>query len=1090
MKRYILLVISISLGTRITAQTGNYSLPLVENGQWFIARGDEKIKLPQEYNYVNHFDNLGYAYFCNGTNYGVIDTTGKVKISGKQFEIVQYSNGLFRYAVEKGYILQSLKNNTKTPCSWSKKLDENWLCYKQEGNSYVMHTSWKNAIPILSEKSITSMQYGFLYVMKYDLSYSLYNSDGVLLEENPEIVREINTNFYVKGAKNHFILNSNGKITLPINASNVQVKPNYITFCSQGKVHLIEQENNLELFSADGDNLTPYKNKYYVYKDFRVGLLDAKGKQILPPIYRNFYELQGNYVVNRNGNSGLCDSEGKELIPCVFQSITPQGEYYRTTIFTGTCGLYSGVTFKEIYAPYFNKINIDQLNLRAWDNTRLVLVEMDKNHNEKNRLYLNNVISINTYKDNSKLNVFDPRLFKLGWFYTSKMKTNEETKSRTTTYSWGIQIDDSVRIKPRFRTPTYVANANFSLVPTKKLDNIIETSLLGSIEIGNTLMGHDAIHNEKLKTMNTSPILLFDSTDFYSKEYARMHTNKSFGIVTKDGISHEYFYVDNDYDGYARFCKSGKLEAETNNKSNVTYPDFILNSRLNTSDAQKNIRINNASWNYLNVKGDSIFKEPFLYASNFYKKTAVVQGKKGFGVIRNDSIIIPTVFSSIARIPQAKDTLFLVTRKREKMNYLDSNLHELKITISAIVDRSDSLIVIRNGTNYQLLSSANKILESGPRKYFLMNKHYVIHKERKQFIIRNSSLQEIGRSPLKPIEFINDTHFFVEYHKRKAVLNVQGDTLIDFRYTDLENHQRFILGIDEEFVIHVFNNKFKQIIHKKPKKSYSVKTSYEGEIIALQIDNTIHMYNQLGKHVSKFHLDKKQFIVEIYRNLITTSDNQFLTVEGVPIPLKNKYYSTLFVDSNYFGYQDIYGKCHLHTPNCSDVLSKEIKYFLKYHGDDVFSYIDSLGVYTIHDLKNNQKYLYAKEVIGKFSDGFLLLKIENTYEFVDRNFQNIFQKSFDFATPYKHGMAAVMLDKNWTIIGKQGFQKSLPNHEEIECIGPNLYCIETHNYYGIYDSHGKVIVPASYLKIEFTNGIIQATRLGVIDYFTMDGKKI
>ena len=93
--------------------------------------------------------------------------------------------------------------------------------------------------------------------------------------------------------------------------------------------------------------------------------------------------------------------------------------------------------------------------------------------------------------------------------------------------------------------------------------------------------------------------------------------------------------------------------------------------------------------------------------------------------------------------------------------------------------------------------------------------------------------------------------------------------------------------------------------------------------------------------------------------------------------------------------------------------------------------------------------------------------------------------------PFKDGIAPVMIDKNWTLIGKQGFQKALPTYNHIEKKGVNLYSIETHNFFGIYDSHGKVIIEPTYLSIHFLeDGIIQATKLGVIDYYTMDVRKL
>jgi hypothetical protein len=63
----------------------------VENGQWYISIGTKKIKLKNTYNYVNYFDNTGHAYFCNGSKYGIIDSTGKEKLAAKQLEIIQYS---------------------------------------------------------------------------------------------------------------------------------------------------------------------------------------------------------------------------------------------------------------------------------------------------------------------------------------------------------------------------------------------------------------------------------------------------------------------------------------------------------------------------------------------------------------------------------------------------------------------------------------------------------------------------------------------------------------------------------------------------------------------------------------------------------------------------------------------------------------------------------------------------------------------------------------------------------------------------------------------------------------------------------------
>ncbi len=1090
MKRFLtLFILSLQLGN-LRAQTINYALPKVENGQWYISQGQKKTKLPNTYNYVNFFDNTGHAYFSNGSKYGIIDSTGKEKVTAKQLEIIQYSNGLFRYAVEKGYLLHSLKTNCKTPCSWSKQIAENWIYYKQEGNHFILHTSWKEPITILNEKSIQKIAFNYLYVCKDNLRFSLYLPDGKLLEENPEIVREEYDALYVKGAKNHFLLNANGKINLPLEATNVRIQPDYFTYCFKEKVHLLESESNREILVADGDGIAPFKNKFYLYKNSRVGLLDAKGKQIIAPKYTNFYELQGNYVVNLNGNVGLVDADGEALIPPIYQIIEQQGEYYITTLFTGTIGLISAVNYKEILSPYYSKITTDGTTIRAWDNNRLVIIELEKDHREKNRFYLNNVISMNMYKDNSKLRFFDPRLFKIGWFYTSKTTTNETKKTRNTSYLWGIEENDSVRIKAHFRTPTYIENALFSLVPSKKLEDKLNFKLLGIIQFGDNKFGSDAFNYTQFKKTNKNIITVLDSADFYTKEFARILTTKSLGIITKSGATRELLFVDDAFNGYSRYCQSGIVEKNNDKKGNVQIPSFLINNGF-VSRQNATAKITKGTWNYLRKNGDSVFTEPFLYASNFHKKTAIVQRKKGYGVIREDSVIIPTVFSSIKRIGCAKDTLFLVNRSREYVYYLDSNLQILDLTGIKILATSDSLTVIQRGDHYQLLSNKNQILETSPRMYYLSNKHYVLHKEGKNYVIRDSKLNIIGHSVLKPTLFMDDSHFLVENHNRNAVFHVNGDTIIGFEYKHLEYSNGFIRAYGEDNHIRIYNKQYQPIVRKRFHEIIDIVDDFSKQHIAITVHQKAYIYDQSGKQVAKITLQKEEKLNKIYYNLVLTSLGRFINFQGQCMNMQNLHSKYNSIDSNYYVYEDLLDTWHILTSAGKLLLEEEVKINLNYLGEDVFSYQDTSDNFVIYDARNQQKYLYAESVKGTFSDGFLLLKLEGNYEFVDRNFQNVFQKSFDDAQPFKHGMAPVMIDKNWTLIGRQGYQKALPTYNYIENKGVNLYSIETHNYYGIYDSHGKVIVEPVYLSIHFLEyGILQAAKLGVIDYYTMEGRKL
>jgi hypothetical protein len=366
-----------------------------------------------------------------------------------------------------------------------------------------------------------------------------------------------------------------------------------------------------------------------------------------------------------------------------------------------------------------------------------------------------------------------------------------------------------------------------------------------------------------------------------------------------------------------------------------------------------------------------------------------------------------------------------------------------------------------------------------------------MHKEGKSYVIRNSKLDIIGHSVLKPTLFFDDNHFLVENHNRNAIFHVNGDTIIGFEHKYLEFSNGFIRAYGEDNHIRIYNKQFQPIVRKRFYEIVDIVDDISKQHIAITVHQKAYIYDQSGKQVAKIVLQKEEKLYKIYYNLVITSLGRFVNFKGEcinPNSLETAYTS---IDSNYFVYLDRLDKSHILTSAGKLFLEEEVKINLNYLGEDVFSYQDTSDNFVIYDARNQQKYLYAESVKGTFSDGFLLLKIEGNYEFVDRNFQNVFQKSFDDAQPFKHGMAAVMIDKNWTLLGKQGFQKALPTYNYIENKGINLYSIETHNYYGIYDSHGKVIIEPAYLSIHFLEyGILQATKIGVIDYFTMDGRKL
>jgi hypothetical protein len=1047
--------------------------------------------LPENYNYVNNFDNYGYTFFTVGTKSGIIDTTGKEILPPKFIEMEQFTDGLFRYSVEKGYLFYSLPNNSKIPCNWSRELAKSWILLKQEGAYYLLHTTWKNPLAIQSEKSIIQLTQNYAYVKNLDDSFSLFSPTGKLIDTSIAVIRNSFNTLYVKGEKVHFIVSSTGKIDLPLAANNVNFTSKEIHYALNEKVYLTDRETNKIIFSTEGDNLFKTDKYYFVYKNRKQGIVSFTGESILPPIYDYIYSQQGNFVVSQDGNVGLVDKQGKQLIPCMYSSILPTGEYYRTTLFTGTQGLLSALNFREILPPYFSKINCLDKSIKAWGNNRLIVLELDKNHKEINRLCLNNVVSMNVYNDINKLKSIDVRLFKLGWFFETKTSINPTNKTRVTNYLWGIKEDDSVRLVARLKTPVYIEGAEFSMLSKQKIEEKINSNLYGTIKVGNAKYTYDAFNVKKLRNVNQVPIVLIDTVDFLNKSFAKIQTTTSMGVIYKNGSTKNYCFIDDESEGFSRYCTGSR--SETSNykaKDAIYFSDFLTRYGCWVSEYTPKT-ITNGTWNFLNNQGDSVFHENFQFAENFHKETALVLGKKGWGVVRATGVIIPTQYTAITRVYHAKDTLFLVQRKKDRLNYLDSNLTNIPFPISKIKAQNDSLIVIQNNNEHQLVTQQNKVIETNSRAYFLVNNHFVINKIGKIYNIRSSNLTQLGTSILKPISFFMDSYFTVEKNKVFALMNLQGDTVLGFENGSIEiiNDIMVVKNFDGKII--VYNRSFKKILRKKYVAGMSIIYDSIQKHIAYLHNQKVYIYDTTGKELAKFTLQPKEYISQFYNGLIYLTSGKILTYTGTCINPEFPQEGYLTIANNYLIFKDKFDKEHIFDTSGTELYPLDYKHQIKYHGEDVFSYIDDNNKIVVIDHLTHQKYYFINHIIGSFNSGFLLTIIEGKYVFLNREFHPVFQKEFDKALPFKHGVARVFIEKGWTLIDTNGFQKSLPIYDEIDQKTNGIFTVETHAYFGVYDSHGTVIVEPRYTKIKFLDeGIIQATLLGTIDYYTLDGKRL
>ena len=136
-------------------------------------------------------------------------------------------------------------------------------------------------------------------------------------------------------------------------------------------------------------------------------------------------------------------------------------------------------------------------------------------------------------------------------------------------------------------------------------------------------------------------------------------------------------------------------------------------------------------------------------------------------------------------------------------------------------------------------------------------------------------------------------------------------------------------------------------------------------------------------------------------------------------------------------------------------------------------------------------YPFVKSVKGVFSNGYLLMEESEKKYFVNTAGDNDFQRKFKDATPFGTNYATVQEQSGWTILDANGHYKTLPTYDKIEELGSNVFSTNKQALFGIYDSHGNVVVPVEFQKIIIINkNLIQGYKNGDILYFDHFGKEI
>lgn len=1064
-------------------------LPIIVNGKWFLLDDTTRIALPSTYTYVNLFDKNGLAFYLDGNTSGFIDQKGK-EINRLYYEnIEQIGSTMYLYTTDNGYEINSTTSNKKIKCDWSRQLEEDWLVYHKDSSEFIFNSNWNEGISLSDS---TSIHYHFFnhLIIQSDTLLTLYDPKGNLLDNSKAELQHDIYYFYYKGDQAHLICNRNGSWNLPIEASNINIDEKYIHYTFQNKSYILEFETKKIIMSANCDYVDFFENNFLIRRGGLVGIINKNGGKLIPIEYSSIYKSIDYYIVTKNGLSGFLNLNFKEIIPCKYSYIYNNGDFFYTFSTLGYKGLISTKTYKEILPAVFEKITIQSSIIKAWSNSRLHIIELDHNQEIQNKIILDDVLTIH-----KKVNYdffknthtpFDPRLLSIGWVYDTSSIIDNKKIWKGTRYSWGIKNEeDSLILKKTLPTPLYIDKADFSLLPIGK-SKLTYMNIFCNNQQGEDKNLYNTYHfiNYKTGEKNTKYIIYdFDSLDFQQYSFARFSHRNGFGIIDKGGNIISVSYIDPRDNEYIRYCTSNNYQFNNvNDKENVQVSGHLLKYQNNINYCHSPVKFNDAHWNYFNKNGDSLFQESFLYVQNFFKKTAIVKGEKGWGVVNKDSIVIPLEYASVERLSFFADTIFKVQLNHKNSIYLDSNLNLLPLTNMVYEQNTADISIFSYSGGYKIINSDNKIVKEGIKNLKVKQFSRIIYKEKKAYKIIDFKGNTIGESIHKPLDFLDENHFSICIDSKFGIINLEGDTIIPCDFDEITKIGTKIIA----------------------KQNSSTSLFTESYVLIKKIKEGIFLVDSISKNWSI--IDSKSMTVfdlnnvRIYKWKTTTKFNYFyndhfmtekgiiFTADGVAVTHIPQHIDFKLFNDRYIALKDTKEEWHLYNSTWNEITKQELKNKnIVYHGDHVFSMTNKLG-FMVYDLKNKKEYSHFTKITGDFSSTYILAEKNKKYFFIDRQFLDVFNRKFKKASSIINGFACVTEGSGWTIIGRDGLSKSLASYSGLKQIGPQLFESKSIPTFGFIDSEGNVIVKPIYEKITILpEGIIQAISEGEIHYFDYKG---
>ena len=251
-------------------------------------------------------DKKEYSYFKENGKYGYLDKKGRVLLKPQYDRVTSFNNGIAGIKSDSIWYFINKKGKRINSINYQEieHLSDDLFIVAQKGKKGVINSRSKELLKMEFIAVIPRIVGNYLCAMKsHEEGYKLFKMNG-----------QIFSDYQIHIGKHKSILDQD---------FNSGLIPAY---------KIIDKKRRLGYMNKFGEIIIPLIYEYglpfnlgqaRIQKNGLYGIIDIKGNEVVPPIYKSIGKIENGYAVisNQKYKKGLIDYDGNLVIPCQYERL-------------------------------------------------------------------------------------------------------------------------------------------------------------------------------------------------------------------------------------------------------------------------------------------------------------------------------------------------------------------------------------------------------------------------------------------------------------------------------------------------------------------------------------------------------------------------------------------------------------------------------------------------------------------------------------------------------------------------------------------------------------------------------------------------